>query len=168
VVRALHRLAAFIHDSPPIAILLSLISTGYSPFETGPFTPTRHNMLVRLNERSFQASQQRSETMDTLTQINRLLRHLDATAVALTDAQHPSVDVHLDLNCATPGAADVVECAVEEAHNTETGLDLTLMPVRRHCVVCGNIFMVLPHDQRTTCPDCPAPVVPDEPGTPTP
>jgi len=106
--------------------------------------------------------------MDTLTQINRLLRHLDATAVALTDAQHPSVDVHLDLNCATPGAADVVECAIEEAHDTKTGLDLTLMPIRRHCVVCGNIFTVLPHDRRTTCPDCPAPVAPDEPGTPTP
>ena len=106
--------------------------------------------------------------MDTLTQINRLLRHLDATAVSLTDAQHPSVDVHLDLNCAVPGAADVVECAVEEAHNTSTGLDLTLAPVRRHCVVCGNIFTVAPHDPRTTCPDCPAPVVPDEPGTPTP
>ena len=106
--------------------------------------------------------------MDTLTQINRLLRHLDATAVALTDAQHPSVDVHLDLNCVTPGAADVVECAIETAHDSQAGLDLTLMPVRRRCVVCGNIFAVLPHDQRTTCPDCLAPVTLDEPGTPTP
>src|SRR6185437_16969212 len=84
-----------VHGSPHIAIVLLPISTAYSPFETGLFTPPRDNTLVRLNERSFRASQQRSETMDTLTQINRLLRHLDATAVALTDAQHPSVDVHL-------------------------------------------------------------------------
>jgi hypothetical protein len=47
-----------------------------------------------------------------------------------------------------------VECAVEEAHNRGAGLDLTVMPVRSHCVTCGAIFTVAPGAADMHCPSC--------------
>lgn len=92
--------------------------------------------------------------MDTIRQINRLLDELDAAAIQLTDAQHPDVVVHLDLNCLTPGADGILECAIAESHPTATGLDVTLQPVRSHCPTCGTIFTPPPHTPTLLCPQC--------------
>ncbi len=92
--------------------------------------------------------------MATATQINKLLLQLDIAVLRMTDAIHPDVELHLDLNCAVPGASGVVECAVEEAHTCGTCLDLTVLPVRSHCATCGAIFAVAPGAADLHCPRC--------------
>lgn len=92
--------------------------------------------------------------MDTATQINKLLLQLDTAALRITNAAHPDVELHLDINCAVPGAYGIVECAVEEAHTCGTCLDLTVMPVRSHCACCGAIYSVVPGAEDLHCPAC--------------
>ena len=92
--------------------------------------------------------------MDTATQINKLLLQLDIAALRMTNTAHPDVELHLDLNCAVPGAHGIVECAVEEAHTSGACLDLTVMPVRSHCVACGAVFAVAPGAADLHCPRC--------------
>jgi hypothetical protein len=107
-------------------------------------------------------------SMDTTTQINRLLRNLEVTAGAMIDPQHPSVDVHLALNGLTPGADGIMECVVAERHVTAAGMDITLAPVTSHCFACGSVFELEPGAREIYCSKCrpqhPAP----DPGTPTP
>jgi hypothetical protein len=103
--------------------------------------------------------------LDTATQINQLLLQLDLAALALTDGQHPQVDIRLDLDCTQPGAADISTCALTAAQSTATGLELTLRPVTAHCRACGALFALLPGDQTLACPACAAPTQADPPGT---
>ena len=92
--------------------------------------------------------------MDTATQINKLLLQLDIAALRMTDAAHPDIELHLDINCAVPGADGIVECAVEEAHTSGACLDMTVLPVRSHCAGCGAIFAVTPGTEDLHCPTC--------------
>jgi hypothetical protein len=92
--------------------------------------------------------------MDTATQINKLLLQLDIAALRITNAAHPDVELHLDINCAVPGACGIVECDVETAHTCGSCLDLTVMPVRSHCATCGVIFAVAPGTEDLHCPAC--------------
>lgn len=92
--------------------------------------------------------------MDTATQINNLLLHVERAALALTTPQHPDVELHLEIDCTLPGAEGIVDCDLTEAHMTTTGLDATLTPARSHCVSCGAIYSITPATQDVHCPTC--------------
>jgi hypothetical protein len=94
--------------------------------------------------------------MDLTSRINHLMEQLDVAAMELTDARHPDITVHLNLNGLAPEAEEIVECAVTEAHETGEAISVTLTPVRSHCVACAQIFD-LPADHLTPyCPQCAA------------
>ena len=96
----------------------------------------------------------KERSIDTATQINKLLLQLDIAALRITSAAHPDVELHLAMNCAVRGAAGVVEYAVEDAHTCGPCLDLTVLPVRSHCAACGAIFVVAPCAADLHCPSC--------------
>lgn len=95
--------------------------------------------------------------MDLSRQINRLLEQVDATAAALTTAEHPDVIVSL----AVPGQGvehtQIVDCTVDVAYTTPGGeLDVTLRPARGYCLDCGAEFDLAPQSHDLRCPACTA------------
>jgi hypothetical protein len=92
--------------------------------------------------------------MDTATQINNLLLHLDRAALALTTPQHPDIELRLGIDCTTPGAAGIVDCDLTETHTMGQHIAATLTPIHSHCVECGAIFTIPAGTHDIQCPAC--------------
>jgi hypothetical protein len=93
--------------------------------------------------------------MDTATQINNLLLHLDRTALALTTAEHPDVEVRLGIDCTLPEATHILDYDMTATQLTATGgVQATLTPVHGRCGDCGAIYTIPSGTHDIYCPAC--------------
>ena len=93
--------------------------------------------------------------MDTATQINNLLLHLDRAALALTTAEHPDVEVRLGIDCTQPGADRILDYDMTATQPTAGGgVQATLTPVHGRCGDCGAIYTIPSGTHDIYCPAC--------------
>jgi hypothetical protein len=93
--------------------------------------------------------------MDTATQINNLLLHLDRAALALTTPEHPDVEVRLGIDCTLPEATHILDYAMSATQpTTGGGVQATLTPVHGRCGECGAIYTIPSGTHDIYCPAC--------------